>query len=242
MKWKISRGTKQIGSVSKFPTVHVLFRWGRNGMEIFSCPKPKFWEVYKGAKLCFVLFFYFGCPLAFRLVVGKKLLITVNQPTICSQFQFELLCCVQDDQDPAINLVNQLRERYPKVDCRLFIGKLWPNPAVSWRDLRVAGTEERALNPAEKGAILTVGEINSSIFVVSEEVTTWRPMTVFVMFFLSHDKLESERLPFPAKEEFSMMTSAEMWNGWVLSVNFARHALVLCEGFGRQAKIKLVQS
>lgn len=38
-------------------------------------------------------------------------------------FQYELLLCVEDDQDPAINLVNQLRERYPKVDCRLFLGK-----------------------------------------------------------------------------------------------------------------------
>lgn len=38
-------------------------------------------------------------------------------------FQFELLCCVQDDQDPAINLVHQLKERYPKVDCKLFVGK-----------------------------------------------------------------------------------------------------------------------
>jgi len=39
-------------------------------------------------------------------------------------FQFELLCCVQDDHDPAINLVNKLREKYPKVDCSLFIGIL----------------------------------------------------------------------------------------------------------------------
>lgn len=36
--------------------------------------------------------------------------------------KFELLCCVQDDQDPAINLVHRLREKYPKVDCKLFIG------------------------------------------------------------------------------------------------------------------------
>lgn len=36
--------------------------------------------------------------------------------------KYELLLCVEDDQDPAINLVNQLRERYPKVDCRLFLG------------------------------------------------------------------------------------------------------------------------
>ena len=39
-------------------------------------------------------------------------------------FQYELLCCVQDDQDAAISLFEKLKERYPKVDCKLFIGKL----------------------------------------------------------------------------------------------------------------------
>ncbi|XP_064608571.1 ceramide glucosyltransferase-B-like isoform X2 [Liolophura sinensis] len=36
--------------------------------------------------------------------------------------KFELLICVQDDQDPAINLYNKMKEKYPKVDTRLFIG------------------------------------------------------------------------------------------------------------------------
>lgn len=36
--------------------------------------------------------------------------------------KFELLFCVQDDQDDAINLVNRLQEKYPSVDTRLFIG------------------------------------------------------------------------------------------------------------------------
>ncbi|XP_060601487.1 ceramide glucosyltransferase-like isoform X1 [Ruditapes philippinarum] len=36
--------------------------------------------------------------------------------------KLEILCCVQDDQDPAINVVNKMKERYPKVDCKLFIG------------------------------------------------------------------------------------------------------------------------
>ncbi|KAK2162076.1 hypothetical protein LSH36_104g00036 [Paralvinella palmiformis] len=36
--------------------------------------------------------------------------------------KFELLFCVQDDQDPAISLVQKLTERYPNVDCTLFIG------------------------------------------------------------------------------------------------------------------------
>ncbi|XP_048734159.2 ceramide glucosyltransferase-like isoform X2 [Ostrea edulis] len=35
---------------------------------------------------------------------------------------FELLFCVPDDQDPAINLVQRLQEKYPNVDTRLFIG------------------------------------------------------------------------------------------------------------------------
>lgn len=38
-------------------------------------------------------------------------------------FQYEILCCVQDDQDPAINLVNKMKEKYPSVDCKLFIGE-----------------------------------------------------------------------------------------------------------------------
>ncbi len=40
----------------------------------------------------------------------------------CPLLQFELLFCVQDEEDPAINLVNRLKESYPKVDVKLFIG------------------------------------------------------------------------------------------------------------------------
>ncbi|KAI0208508.1 Ceramide glucosyltransferase-B [Lamellibrachia satsuma] len=36
--------------------------------------------------------------------------------------KFELLICVQDDQDPVITLVNKLKERYPTVECRIFMG------------------------------------------------------------------------------------------------------------------------
>jgi len=39
-------------------------------------------------------------------------------------FQFELLFSVHDEQDPAIMIVQKLIERYPKVDAKLFIGKL----------------------------------------------------------------------------------------------------------------------
>lgn len=41
---------------------------------------------------------------------------TMNYP------KFELLFCVQDDQDPAIDLVKKLCAQHPDVDCRLFIG------------------------------------------------------------------------------------------------------------------------
>ncbi|XP_067666851.1 ceramide glucosyltransferase-like isoform X1 [Haliotis asinina] len=36
--------------------------------------------------------------------------------------KFELLCCVNDEKDPAVDLVNRLCENYPKVDCKLFKG------------------------------------------------------------------------------------------------------------------------
>ena len=36
--------------------------------------------------------------------------------------QFELLLCVEDDQDPAIAVVERLQQRYPSVECRLYIG------------------------------------------------------------------------------------------------------------------------
>ena len=36
--------------------------------------------------------------------------------------KFELLCCFPDDQDPAINLVERMKEKYPHVDCTIFTG------------------------------------------------------------------------------------------------------------------------
>ncbi|XP_053405294.1 ceramide glucosyltransferase-like isoform X2 [Mercenaria mercenaria] len=50
------------------------------------------------------------------LEVNLESHFTLNYPKL------EILCCVQDDQDPAINVVNKMKERYPKVDCKLFIG------------------------------------------------------------------------------------------------------------------------
>ncbi|KAJ6218000.1 hypothetical protein RDWZM_009157 [Blomia tropicalis] len=36
--------------------------------------------------------------------------------------QFELLFCIEDKTDPAIDVVNRLIDRYPKVDAKLFVG------------------------------------------------------------------------------------------------------------------------
>ncbi|XP_052799673.1 ceramide glucosyltransferase-B-like [Mya arenaria] len=42
--------------------------------------------------------------------------------------KFELLFSVQDEQDPAIMIVQKLIERYPKVDAKLFIGIQYAGP------------------------------------------------------------------------------------------------------------------
>ena len=53
----------------------------------------------------------------------KEWKICVAVPTVHGAFvffQYELLICFHDDQDPAINLVQKLQDKYPKVDVRLF--------------------------------------------------------------------------------------------------------------------------
>ena len=37
-------------------------------------------------------------------------------------WQFELLFCVQNDSDPAVTYVNQLKDKYPNVQAQLFTG------------------------------------------------------------------------------------------------------------------------
>ncbi len=37
-------------------------------------------------------------------------------------FQYEILFCVQDKNDPAISVVEKLMDKYPDVDSRLFQG------------------------------------------------------------------------------------------------------------------------
>lgn len=41
----------------------------------------------------------------------------------------ELLLCVQDPNDPAIDMVKTMCDRYPEVDCRLFVGE-WSTRAA----------------------------------------------------------------------------------------------------------------
>lgn len=36
--------------------------------------------------------------------------------------QYEILFCIEDETDPAINVVNTLIEKYPKVAAHVFIG------------------------------------------------------------------------------------------------------------------------
>ena len=52
-------------------------------------------------------------------------------------FQYELLFSVHDEHDPAIMVVQKLIERYPKVDAKLFIGKLLQlcTARTAWSDL-----------------------------------------------------------------------------------------------------------
>ena len=42
--------------------------------------------------------------------------------SVCVCGQFELLLCVEDDQDPAVGVVQRLQARYPSVSCRLYVG------------------------------------------------------------------------------------------------------------------------
>lgn len=47
--------------------------------------------------------------------------------------QYEILFCVQDPKDAAVNYVNCLLEKYPQVDARLFTGgsKVGVNPKIN---------------------------------------------------------------------------------------------------------------
>lgn len=47
--------------------------------------------------------------------------------------KYELLFCIQDKSDPSITLVNELMEKYPNVDARVFLGgiKVGINPKIN---------------------------------------------------------------------------------------------------------------
>ncbi|XP_076347756.1 ceramide glucosyltransferase-like isoform X5 [Tachypleus tridentatus] len=47
--------------------------------------------------------------------------------------QYELLLCINDENDPCIMLVNRLLEKYPNVDAKIFIGgmKVGVNPKIN---------------------------------------------------------------------------------------------------------------
>jgi ceramide glucosyltransferase len=51
-----------------------------------------------------------------NLALNLETFFTMEYPT------YELLFCVEDKEDPAINIVQTLMEKYPTVDARLFMG------------------------------------------------------------------------------------------------------------------------
>lgn len=71
--------------------------------------------------------------------------------TICSFFnsvlcpQYELLFCIEDKDDPAVEIVNSLMEKYPTIDSHLFIGmcdsRLSLAPKYLWFFFRIGGSD-----------------------------------------------------------------------------------------------------
>lgn len=45
--------------------------------------------------------------------------------------QYEILLCVQDLDDPAVDVCKKLLGKYPNVDARLFIGELAALPSAA---------------------------------------------------------------------------------------------------------------
>ncbi|CAL8134620.1 unnamed protein product [Orchesella dallaii] len=62
-----------------------------------------------------------------HLASNLETFFTLNYP------KFEILFCVQDNNDPAINIVDKLMDKYPTVDARLFKGgeKVGINPKIN---------------------------------------------------------------------------------------------------------------
>ena len=47
--------------------------------------------------------------------------------------RFELLFCIHDEDDPSLDIVTQLRTRYPSIPCKVFLGgmKVGTNPKIN---------------------------------------------------------------------------------------------------------------
>ncbi|CAG0899615.1 unnamed protein product [Darwinula stevensoni] len=62
-----------------------------------------------------------------NLTSNLETFFTMNYP------QFEILFCIHEDGDPSIKIVEQLRKKYPHVDCQVFIGgeKIGANPKIN---------------------------------------------------------------------------------------------------------------
>lgn len=56
-----------------------------------------------------------------ELILEKKITLTLCKYFFL-RFQYELLFCIEDKDDPAIAIVNTLMEKYPLVDAHLFLG------------------------------------------------------------------------------------------------------------------------
>ncbi|RXG53071.1 Ceramide glucosyltransferase [Armadillidium vulgare] len=57
-----------------------------------------------------------GCPMDPNLMTNLESFFTMSYP------KFELLFCVQEESDPSIMIVEQLRKKHPHVDSSLFVG------------------------------------------------------------------------------------------------------------------------
>jgi ceramide glucosyltransferase len=57
--------------------------------------------------------------------VDENLLENLETFFVIDYPYYEVLFCVQDNLDPAITVVKRLIEKYPKIDAKLFSGKLF---------------------------------------------------------------------------------------------------------------------
>lgn len=87
-------------------------------------------------------------------------------------FQFELLCCVQDEKDPAVDLVNRLCENYPKVDVKIFKGICW-----NWHHLMLSKDNSSIFHAGLKKHIAIAFKYMINVF--TKNVTYFRIHVVY---------------------------------------------------------------